>query len=321
MSHALTTFEHGMLPSTRDWETMLSMSEVLVKSGMLPAQIKTAASAVAIIQKGIELGIQPMYALSNIVNIQGKPTANAELMLALIYRDHGDGAVTFTETSNTACEIAYARRSWKQPRFYTFTIEDAKQAGLLSNQTWQKYPAAMLRARCASAVARMAFPDSIGGLYTAEELGAEVDEDGTPIQATIEPRPIRETSPPIVTERHAPLSAPRIKGKRGDLTPYDGIPREYDEQDDMPEQITRGTLQRLQITAKENGWQPDDMHELIATKYTNALDPATGKASSRFLTEDEGRELIAYITPPETPEQAVIAEVREQAAVKGLDER
>jgi hypothetical protein len=212
-SNALTTIEHGTLPTARDWETMLSMSEVLVKSGMLPAHIKSAAAAVAIIQKGRELGIQPMYALSNIVNIQGKPTANAELMLALIYRDHGDNAITFTHSDNTACQIAYARRSWKQPQSYSFTIEDAKAAGLLSNQTWQKYPAAMLRARCISAVARMAFPDSIGGMYTAEELGAEVDEDGTPIQAHVEPpREIRSTpSTPIEQPRSAPLSAPRAK--------------------------------------------------------------------------------------------------------------
>ena len=187
------------------------MSEVLVKSGMLPAHIKTPQAAVAIIQKGRELGIQPMYALSNIVSIQGKPTANAELMLALIYRDHGDNAITFTHSDNTACAIAYARRSWKQPQTYTFTIEDAKAAGLLSNQTWQKYPAAMLRARCISAVARMAFPDSIGGMYTPEELGAEVDEDGTPIQATITPREIHAPSRPIEQPRTAPLSAPRTK--------------------------------------------------------------------------------------------------------------
>jgi hypothetical protein len=71
----------------------------------------------------------------------------------------------------------------------------------------------MLRARCISAVARMAFPDSIGGMYTAEELGAEVDEDGAPIFAHVEPpRTIGPASHPIEQpERRAPLSAPRSK--------------------------------------------------------------------------------------------------------------
>jgi hypothetical protein len=69
----------------------------------------------------------------------------------------------------------------------------------------------MLRARCISAVARMAFPDSIGGMYTPEELGAEVDEDGTPIQATITPRIVPAPSTPIEQPRNAPLSAARTK--------------------------------------------------------------------------------------------------------------
>jgi hypothetical protein len=221
-SNALATVEHGTLPTARDWETMLSMSEVLVRSGMLPEHIKTPQAAVAIIQKGRELGIQPMYALSNIVSIQGKPTANAELMLALIYRDHGDDAIRFAETTGKRCVIAYKRRGWKESLSHAFTIEDANTAGLTNGRngaTWTKYGPAMLRARCISAVARMAFPDSIGGMYTPEEMGAEVDGDGEVIHPAAEPtggplgsmREVRPPSTPIVPERAAPLSAPRLK--------------------------------------------------------------------------------------------------------------
>lgn len=172
-----TTRGVGGLPAAQDWQTMLSMAATLVESGMLPKHITTPQAAVAVIQRGIELGVPPMYALSNIVYIQGKPTANSELMLALIYRDHGDGAVIFSRSDNAVCEIAYRRRNWASAAHYAFSLDDAKQAGLLSNQTWQKYPAAMLRARAISAVARMAFPDSIGGMYSPEELGAAVEMD------------------------------------------------------------------------------------------------------------------------------------------------
>jgi hypothetical protein len=162
------------LPAPADWQTMLGMADQLVKSGLLPSSIRTPQAAVAIILKGRELGVPAMYALSNIVVIQGKPAANAELMLALVYRDHGDDAIRFTETTAERCTIAYRRRTWKQSETFSFTMQDAKTAGLLTNQTWQKYPQAMLRARCISAVARMAFADSIGGMYTPEELGASV---------------------------------------------------------------------------------------------------------------------------------------------------
>ena len=175
-NNALATRQPGaMLPDTATWKTMLEMADALVKSGLLPASIKTPQAAVAIMQKGSELGIPPMLALSNIVVIQGKPTANSELMLSMIYRDHGDGAIVFAETTDALCKIRYQRRTWNMSNTYTFTMADAQKASLLGNQTWQKYPAAMLRARCISAVARMAFPDSIGGMYTPDELGADVD--------------------------------------------------------------------------------------------------------------------------------------------------
>lgn len=161
------------LPSPAEWTNIFDMAEKLVPTGFLPESIKTPAQAAAVMLKGRELGIPPMYALSNIAVIKGKPTCGAELMLALIYRDHGDNAIQFPETSAERCTIAYRRRNWDQPQTYSFTMQDAQRASLTTN-TWRQYPAAMLRARCISAVARMAFADSIGGMYTPEELGATV---------------------------------------------------------------------------------------------------------------------------------------------------
>jgi hypothetical protein len=259
-----------------EWETMLSMGEVLLKSGMLPQHIKTAAAAVALITKGRELGIPPMYALSNIAVIQGKPTANAELMLALIYRDHGDRAITFPESDGTACTVAYKRRSWPEMHTYTFTLEDAKQAGLMSNATWQKYPAAMLRARCISAVARMAFPDSIGGMYLPDEMGAEVDEDG---MAVIEPAPIREIRPastPIEQPvRATVLTTPRRPGK-----------------------ATAGEIQFLWTMATKCGVAKDEVRGLLASMFPEAKG-IDGSPSTRELTSAQVAQLIATIEETE----------------------
>jgi hypothetical protein len=161
-----------------EWAVLREQAQVLVGTGFLPAHIKTPEQAIAIMLKARELGIPPMYGLSNVTVIQGKPTCSAELMLALVYRDHGDRSMLIEQTDAGSCTITYRRRAWAQPSQYSFSMADAKTAGLLSNQTWQKYPAAMLRARCISAVARMAFPDSIAGMYTPEELGAAVTVGG-----------------------------------------------------------------------------------------------------------------------------------------------
>lgn len=196
MTTALTTPNHLIsLPLGE----LYQLGKTLLPTGFLPSTIKTPEQAVAIMIKGQELRIPPMYALSNIVVIQGKPAANAELMLALIYRDHGDDAIIFQETSATSATISYRRRSWKQRQSFTFTAADAKTAGLTGGN-WAKYPAAMLRARCISAVARLAFPDTIGGMYTPEELGLDADVETGEIGATYTPRLVDTRSGEILDE-------------------------------------------------------------------------------------------------------------------------
>jgi hypothetical protein len=172
MSNELATLD------TNQWEVMKQQAGMLVKTGFLPSEIKSAEQAVAIMLKGMELGIPPMYALSNIVVIKGKPSCDAALMLSLIYRDHGDDAAKWDDdaTNEKIATLLYKRRGWAEYKRHTFTIQDAERAGLANGDTWKKYPGALLRARCISAVARMAFPDSIGGMYTPEELGASIVE-------------------------------------------------------------------------------------------------------------------------------------------------
>lgn len=168
-----TTDDQPMLPAQNEWALMMDMARALVPTGFLPETIKKPEQAVAIMLKGRELRVPAMYALSNIAIVKGKPTVSAEMMLALIYRDHGKRAIRIKESTNEHCTIEYRLDGWDGTSLYTFSIDDAKQAGIYINM-WLKYPAPMLRARCISAVARMAYPESIGGMYVPGELGDEV---------------------------------------------------------------------------------------------------------------------------------------------------
>lgn len=144
-----------------------------IKSGFLPASIKSPEQAITIALKGRELGIQPLQAFSQIHIIQGKPTISSELMLALIYRNCKGAVINYLESTSDACVIEACRPGGKMNTF-SFNIEEAKSAGLLQKENWRKYPDAMLRARCIAIVARAVFPDAImGASYTAEELGGE----------------------------------------------------------------------------------------------------------------------------------------------------
>lgn len=164
-----------------DIESFRKQCQVALQSKLLPQGIATVEQAMVIALKGKEIGIPMMQAFSHIHVISGKPAISAELMRSMIFRNCPSAQFHFVETSSKACVIEAARPGGKPSRF-SFTIEDAQQAGLLSNPTWKKYPSAMLMARATSIAARAIFPDAIMGCsYTPEELGAEVavTEDGS----------------------------------------------------------------------------------------------------------------------------------------------
>lgn len=256
------------------WNMAQQQAGMLVKTGFLPDAIKSPEQAIAIMMKGRELGIPSMYALSNIVIIKGKPTCNSELMLALIYRDHGDSAMRIVESSKDVCKIAYRRAQWPTESVYAFTVQDAQQAGLMTTDTWKKYTAAMLRARCISAVARMAFPDSIAGMYTPEELGAavEVNDDGEMAVVHQRPRDIYEAI-------DAGLAPVGVDGNTEELL-YLQPPGE----ERWEGGCTKKQLQRLNIIRQQKGVTADGLKKMH------------GKTSGKLLTEAEAADLIAQIS-------------------------
>lgn len=204
---------------------MMAAAKRYVDSGLLPAEVNTPQKALVIMKAGRELGIPDTYALRNIHVVKGKPSCSSELLLALVRRTYGPGAIRVGKTSNTACTVQYREQGWDGISEYTFTIEDAKQAGVASSNTWRSYPAAMLRARCISAVVRFAFPEAIAGLYTPEELGAEVlvTDDGGVQVVDVEPSnvtPIRQEPAPPADDIDARLAdnanARSMRAKRED---------------------------------------------------------------------------------------------------------
>jgi hypothetical protein len=169
---------------------MMAVADRYVKSGLLPASIKTPQQALIIMGMGRELGIPATVALRGIVVVNGKPTCSAELMMALVHRTYGQSAIRVYKTDSKACTVQYRQAGWDGISEHTFTIEEAEQAGLFKNPVWKQYPAAMLRARAISAAVRFAFPECISGVYLPEEMGATVDVvDGEVV-------PIIEDAPP-----------------------------------------------------------------------------------------------------------------------------
>jgi len=153
-------------------DVVLRKAEILLKSGMLPKELNTKEKIAVLIMKAKELNMPPLEAISHLYVVNQKVAIDSAGMLALILRSGLAKKIQFGGDSTSAwCEME--RKDGVISFKYTFTIEDAKRAGLLSKESWQKYTKELLVARAISGCARKVFPDVVGGLYTVEELGGE----------------------------------------------------------------------------------------------------------------------------------------------------
>lgn len=149
-----------------------SLADQIARTDFAPAGLRGKPEAVmAAMLTGHEIGIGPMQALSEISVINGRPCMSAKLMRALVHRAGHD--LWFEAKGNTKVTICARRADWPEDRVakVTWTMDDAKAAGLAGGQNYRKYPRAMLAARATGEICRDNFADVLGGIgYTPEEL-------------------------------------------------------------------------------------------------------------------------------------------------------
>lgn len=179
----------------------IEYAKALAESGLLPAVYRGKPANVLWAQEYAEsLRLSTMAIVNGIFVIEGKPTASAALISGLV-RTAGH---RLRVTGNDQKAVAEIVR--KDDPGFTFraewTIERAKQAGLLGKNTWKQYPAAMLKARAVTEAARDACEEALNGChYSPEELGADVNEEGVPLTVVeqIRPEPVR-VEPTVVVD-------------------------------------------------------------------------------------------------------------------------
>jgi hypothetical protein len=74
------------------------------------------------------------------------------------------------ESTVERCTIETTRVGEQEPERETFTLDDAKRAGLDRRDVWRAYPRDMLRHRAAAGLARRVYPDVVLGCYAPGEL-------------------------------------------------------------------------------------------------------------------------------------------------------
>jgi hypothetical protein len=204
----------GITPA-EEWKATKEQAEMLVKSGFLPDGIKTAEQALAIILTGRELGLPPMQSIRGITVIKGTPSMKPETMLALCIGRVPGFRYAWGHCDTKTATVTVSRPSMATPFVSTFTWDDAVAAGLTvttykeggrqDNKMWKAYPANMLRWRALGNALHVCCPDVLVGIYTPEELGAEVNADGELVDA---PTPVVVTESEAVDAELVSESAP-----------------------------------------------------------------------------------------------------------------
>ena len=202
------TFAHAMEP--RNFEELMALANLLAKSDIVPKDFQNKpANIVVAVTLGRELGVGWAQAVQNIAVINGRPSAWGDLVMGLVlncdfYQDSSDewdpkldgGTATF-----------HSKRKGKSLTTRTFSHEDAKKAGLLGKDTYQKYERRMLFNRARAFALRDDYADVLKGLRIREEEEDIITLEQTPGGEYAMPKPRDAAPTPEAAQSAAPAEA------------------------------------------------------------------------------------------------------------------
>jgi len=175
--------------------TAEQLATKLFASGLLNRGINRPEAALALIITGREFGLTAMQSLRGMHIIEGKPTLSADMIVALVRKSGACESFRMIESTAKIATFETRRVGDEGPTRMSFTIEEAQAAKLTGKDNWMKFPAAMLRARCSAALARVVYQDVVAGVYDPDEIEEP------------KPRRVRDVTPPT----DAPAAGPVVE--------------------------------------------------------------------------------------------------------------
>ena len=234
---AVVARSDGLVPT--NMKEVMDLSELMAESEMVPKiyQKKPGNVAVAILA-GHPMGLNPFAACQSFAVINGTPSLYGDALLGIV---KGSGLLSkinekVSDDGNVA--TCYITRKGEDPVCRTFTMDEAKKAGLLSKQgPWQSYPKRMLQMRARAFALRDVFPDILRGIGIAEE-----QSDMAAVAASV-----------VVVEPPKTLGSDAVKEtlKAADKKKDSVVDKPADAADDAPEQVDAKPDKKVADKAKE----------------------------------------------------------------------
>lgn len=214
---ALVLFNQNGLVEFKDHSELAKAASLLISLKVAPDHFKGDQKAVMAAMTFCRQYNLPYSALNELAWIKGKIGAFGSLYTALAQRhpQYGDMVVLYTdeqmnvislENKNLnadvwSCVIRIKKKGdelWKE---YFFTKDEAKTAGLLSNNTYQKYLKTMLYHRAKVRAFSTEYASALNGVESAEILMQEQEiKDVSPLNALNERLGLKDVGHDIETE-------------------------------------------------------------------------------------------------------------------------
>jgi hypothetical protein len=173
-----------------NFQEAYQIAEMLSNSEMVPKNYQRKPNDIVIaMAMGAELGFQPLQSLQNIAVINGRPSVWGDAFRALIIGspDLLSFKEWFDDSTQTAhCQIERRLASGTKAEFEgSFSLEDAKQAGLFGKQgPWTQYTKRMQQWRALGFAGRNAYADRLRGIWIdAEAQDLPEEKDVTPAES------------------------------------------------------------------------------------------------------------------------------------------
>lgn len=178
------------LASDDGWDEQEKQWTVILRTGVLPEHVKSAGVAIALAMRGRDFGWSPIESCMKMCIIKGKVTMYAETLAGMMlqHANANDEVFEPVERGRERAAIKVQRKSMREPFVFEYTVEDARDAGLLGQPNYKKHIRAMLWARVVSIVSRSVYSDVTAGAYVSSEMDfpatvVQVDQldDDTPL--------------------------------------------------------------------------------------------------------------------------------------------
>jgi hypothetical protein len=197
-SHHTLSTAGGIMPTT--FEETWRIAEALSKSSLVRKDFQgKPENVMLVLMQGLELGLKPIAALTQIYVVDAVPSLSAKLKLALVRQSPVCEYITCTHSDEKSATFKAKRRDQPHPVELTFTIQDAQEYGLLGKDNWKKKKV-MLRWRAGGQICDLEFSDVIGAVQTYDEARDMRERIVSGSHVIMQPGTTAPTAPPEVPE-------------------------------------------------------------------------------------------------------------------------